>query len=256
MDGATDGVVVRRLPAEVADVGVRHGGADCNDGYCRRVEMSWARFVPGFSRHPKRVKCGPVASWLWVCSVDHCHEYLTDGFLDAAAVPTLCPAIRGKALTQAVATLIGVGSWEPYGGGYIVHGYLEHNPSRAQVEAERQASRRRYERWRGQRPDDAESNGVRNATTTPLPTALQRKSNATSVSQSVSHKETTPEGVREESPHAKSEATEQRGGLLSQHGQEEEEDRMLAGAMGLTVGEVQRRKQEARQRATRTEESG
>src|SRR5262245_34184397 len=70
--------------------------------------MSFLRFVPGFSRHPKRIKCGPISSWLWVCSADYCMTHLTDGFIDAAMVPTLCPTIVGSALKRAVDNLLAV----------------------------------------------------------------------------------------------------------------------------------------------------
>jgi uncharacterized phage protein (TIGR02220 family) len=142
--------------------------------------MAWSRFEPGFTRHPKRLKGGPLASWLWVCSVDHCSIYRTDGWLEAASVPSLVPGLSPRALTTAVTVLLAVGSWEEAPGGYRVHGYLEHNPSKAQTEAERDASRQRYQRWRAgaNAVGSGASNGVANALQTDL-----------SVSQSVSSKE-------------------------------------------------------------------
>jgi hypothetical protein len=150
--------------------------------------MAWSRFEPGFSRHPKRIKVGPVASWLWIASVDHCTEFRTDGFLDDAAVATLCP-MKPADLKRHVGALVGVRSWERVEGGYLVHGYLEHNQSARQIEADRQISRDRYRRW-WQRVNNGVSNAVSNAVgngvgppfQTPFQTDL-------SVSQSVSHKE-------------------------------------------------------------------
>jgi hypothetical protein len=137
--------------------------------------MSWVRFVPGFSRHPKRLKSGPISSWLWVCSVDHCTEYVTDGFLDEAAVPSLCPTIVGAALKRAVDNLVAVGSWEKVEGGYIVHNYLEHNLSKAQVEADRAAARTRYTSWKSRHqraPEDGAPNAVANAVAAPVSNAV------------------------------------------------------------------------------------
>ena len=129
--------------------------------------MSYVRFVPGFSRHPKRLKSGPVSSWLWVCSVDYCLVHLTDGFLDEAAVPTLCSNITPTALNRAVENLISVGSWERVPGGFKVHDYLRHNASKEQVEAERAASRKRYETWQGKRRSNDVTTPLANAEKTP-----------------------------------------------------------------------------------------
>jgi len=159
--------------------------------------MAYVRFVAGFSRHPKRIKSGPVSSWLWACSVDYCTEFLTDGFIETEAVKTLSAAIVGSALKRAIDNLVAVGSWEVVPGGYKVHDYLKHNLSKAQSEADQEAGRQRYLRWK-QRP---ESNAVTTPLDTPPPNAVgqsspQRVSNTTH-SQSVSQsdvKPTTPKG--------------------------------------------------------------
>jgi len=140
--------------------------------------MSWVRFVPGFSHHPKRLKAGPISSWFWVCSVDFCMEHLTDGFIDDAAVPTLCPIVVGNARKRAIENLVAVGSWERVEGGYLVHDYLRHNLSKAQVEADQEAARQRHRRWqqgRGSSQPNAVDNAVAEAHTTPLETPPQRR---------------------------------------------------------------------------------
>jgi hypothetical protein len=131
-----------------------------------RSPMSWSRFVPGFSRHPKRLQAGHVASWLWICSVDYCTEFLTDGWIPQKSVHTLCPTIGRKALRKAVLKLLEVGSWESLQGGYRVHDYLRHNSSKSQVEEDQEQARKRYHKWK--------SNAVSNAE----PTPLQRHDNA------------------------------------------------------------------------------
>lgn len=143
--------------------------------------MAWSRFELGFTRHPKRLKCGPIPSWLWICSVDHCTVYRTDGFLEDASVPALVPGLAPGALKKAITVLLDVGSWEEAEGGYLVHGYLEHNLSKAQTEEAAAAGRRRYHRWKaGANGVSNESpNGTANALATPLLLGHQ------SVSQSV-----------------------------------------------------------------------
>jgi hypothetical protein len=105
-------------------------------------------------------------------------EFLTDGFLDEASVSGLCPAIVGSALKRAIENLLAVGSWERVPGGYTVHGYLEHNLSKVQVESDRVASRERYRTWKSrqlrsqQRPDNAVANAVDNGVAPPLSTSV------------------------------------------------------------------------------------
>jgi hypothetical protein len=129
--------------------------------------VSWCRFVPGFSRHPKRIKSGPISSWLWICSVDYCTEHLTDGWIDESAVPYLCASITGSALKRAIENLVSIGSWERFAGGFRVHDYLRHNLSKTQVEQDREQARTRYRNWRSQQADNGTG---QNADPTPLAT--------------------------------------------------------------------------------------
>jgi hypothetical protein len=137
--------------------------------------MAYARMEPGFSRHIKRTKSGPEASWLWTCSVDYCTEFHTDGFVDEAAVPGLCPALRGAKLKRCIEALVAVKSWVLTDGGYFVHGYLDHNVTAERIEKDRQAARERYHRWQDKRRSNDD------------PTALEtpEQHDSQSVSQSV-----------------------------------------------------------------------
>jgi len=129
--------------------------------------MAWSRLEPGCTQHVKRVKSGPIPSWVWICCIDYSTVHLTDGFVDSAALPGLCPALRPAQLKRAIQTLVEVGSLERVAGGVKVHGYLDHNSSRAEVETDRQAARRRFDRWKDkQRGSDTVGNGA----APPLPT--------------------------------------------------------------------------------------
>lgn len=155
--------------------------------------MPWSRFEPGFTRHPKRLKCGPLASWLWTCSVDHCTEYRTDGFLDRASVPGLVPGLSSAVLKKCVQSLVDVHSWEwdASRGGYLVHGYLEHNLTAQQVESDRESSRRRYRTWKSNAAGRGDANAVANAVSdgaTAAQQTLYPNGPRQSVSQSVSQK--------------------------------------------------------------------
>jgi hypothetical protein len=142
--------------------------------------MAFVRFVPGFTRHPKRIKSGPISSWLWACSVDYCNMFSTDGYLEASAVPSLCASITGSALKRCVDNLVAVGSWVPVPGGYHVHDFLKHNLSKKQSETDQEQARQRYLRHRQKTMrrlgvkavDNAEDNGNPNAVSDASPNAV------------------------------------------------------------------------------------
>ena len=100
----------------------------------------WVRVDDHVPHHPKFTKAGAVASWLWVCGNCHCNKYLTDGFIEEAALRTLgrIPNVRVQA-----ARLILVGLWERVEGGYRVHDYHDHNPRADQIKAKREQDRLR-----------------------------------------------------------------------------------------------------------------
>lgn len=110
--------------------------------------MSYVRFVPGFLRHPKLARCSAKAVVLWVAGVDYCVISASDGFLPGAVVASLCPQVKPKAAPRFVSELVAAGLLDRCVGGYRIHDYLKYNPSKAQVEAEQQAARVRYRRWK------------------------------------------------------------------------------------------------------------
>jgi hypothetical protein len=220
--------------------------------------MAWSRFEPGFSRHPKRIKVGPIASWLWVASVDHCTEFRTNGFIDDITVPTLCPTLKPAELRRQIDALLGVRSWERVDSGYLVHGYLEHNPSAEQVEADRQAAKDRYRKWRDNKRSD---NGVANALATEQD---QRVSNGSvpyrSVVRSFGHRSKEPPVLTTRST-TREPSRAQTGDsgiahaidstLEPAHEPRESTDaelQIIATAMGISIAEARERQREARRR--------
>ena len=153
--------------------------------------MAWIRLDDQFADHPKIADAGPLASWLHVKALVHCGRYLTDGKLSRAVVASLVNwagvfvDAGGGDLAGSCAMpdnlkladhLCDCGIWEhAKGGGYEIHDYLEHQPSKAQVLAERERTRNRVFRSRngGSTPDvtalHGRSNGVGNTTPDPDP---------------------------------------------------------------------------------------
>lgn len=98
--------------------------------------MAWVRLEDTFPEHPKIAEVGGDAAWLHVCGIAYCNRNLTDGFIPDGALGQLSDRRSPRKLAQ---KLDAVGIWhrDPDRRGYVVHDYLDYNPTRAEVEAER-----------------------------------------------------------------------------------------------------------------------
>src|SRR5437016_5465937 len=105
--------------------------------------MGWVKIDDQFARHPKVLKIGPLAGWLHVCALTYCSQYLTDGFVPKEAVNALADfstlaaqfgsTAEGTIGTDFVPELVRHGLWREVDGGYLIHDYLEYNPSREDI---------------------------------------------------------------------------------------------------------------------------
>ncbi|MER5715766.1 hypothetical protein [Streptomyces sp. NPDC002132] len=120
--------------------------------------MAWFALDDGFDTHPKVRKAGNAAVGLFVRLGVHATRHLTEGHLDGDIV-------RRYGTEPNVRKLIAVGMLHAHGhacprcpqpaeGDYVIHDYLDYNKSRAQIEAAREAARKRQQRGR----DTARSN--------------------------------------------------------------------------------------------------
>lgn len=116
--------------------------------------MPWVRLDDDLPDHPKIIAAGPMASWLHVCALAYCNRYLTDGFVPEGQVPKLSSLNQPRRLAAA---LVRVGLWEEAVGGFRVHDFLNYQPSRVQVEAEREVDRKR--KAAGRAAQGRDSNG-------------------------------------------------------------------------------------------------
>lgn len=130
--------------------------------------MAWVKLDDHFADHPKMAAAGPLAMLLHVKALCYCARYLTDGFVpDAIAMTLVSWELHGVAELgehgpddprclprypsnrELIEALVEVGAWElaseanreanreANGVGYVIHDYLEYQPSRAEVLAER-----------------------------------------------------------------------------------------------------------------------
>lgn len=136
--------------------------------------MAWVKLDDQFSEHPKIMQAGPLAAWLYVCGLTYVARQLTDGFIPESKVRSLADISNWRQLAD---RLVKIGLWEKVDDGFQVHDYLDYNPSRQQVLANREATKQRVSNWRsnhvgnGVTSDvtDTVRNGVSNTVPVPVP---------------------------------------------------------------------------------------
>ncbi len=107
--------------------------------------MPWVRFDESFADHPKVERVGPLAAWLHVAAICYCSRHLTDGRIPKAKAVRLAD-IPDPA--DHVSALVSEGMWAADGDDYVIHDYLDYQPSRESVLAERSAARDRMAKKR------------------------------------------------------------------------------------------------------------
>jgi len=97
--------------------------------------MAWLRIDDRARTHPKIIKAGSSAAWLWFCGLSYCREHLTDGKIDKKAIKILTSDLTFP--QKFAKKLVEVGLWHDRGSYYEVHDFLDWNPSKEQVIAQR-----------------------------------------------------------------------------------------------------------------------
>jgi hypothetical protein len=110
--------------------------------------MAWIKLDDGFPNHPKVVRAGEDAAWLFVSGLCYCGAQLTDGFIPAGMVQRLTAK---KAPERLASRLVEVGLWTAVADGFQVHDYLDWNPPGEEVKEKREATRERVKNWRTKR---------------------------------------------------------------------------------------------------------
>lgn len=113
--------------------------------------------VDEFPEHPKVVRAGGDAAWLWVCGMGYVNRQLTRGFIPADLVPRLSDR---KAPMKLAERLVDVGLWEKVHGGFLVHDYDDHNFGALAKKQARQDKARKAAnaRWTRDRQGELELN--------------------------------------------------------------------------------------------------
>lgn len=139
--------------------------------------MPWARFEDDYLSNRKLVTLSTAAIALDMAGIIYSARELRDGVLSAADVHVVTSLIHIRKWQVLAAELVDAHRWHPREeGGFVIHDYLDYQPSRQQILAERAAGRDRKRRERAPnghfvRPDSGgnpqgiprESNGSHNA---------------------------------------------------------------------------------------------
>lgn len=130
--------------------------------------MPWGRLNDKGNSDDKLLALSDAAWRMWGCGLIYCQDKLTDGFIPEHAINTF--GVRApnklKVAKELCAVLVaGKGPlWHKVSGGFQVHDYLDWNPSRDKVLAERQRNQDRIDRYRGRQKgnETGDGTGVRN----------------------------------------------------------------------------------------------
>ena len=140
--------------------------------------MTWVRLADDFTDHPKVVRAGPLAAWLYVCGLTYANRYATDGFIPGAQVPRLAAVPDPERLAR---RLVEATLWEEVEDGYRIHDYGSYQPSAEEIKRERADAARRQAEYRVRRAEarNAARNGVTHAEDDALLTRESQPSRAT-----------------------------------------------------------------------------
>ena len=98
--------------------------------------MAWLRIEDTVPEHPKHLKAGAAASWLWLCGIAYAQRQLSDGFIPFEAISRLIP---GRKTARLVAKLVEVRLFDCVAGGYCIHDYHDYNDTRTEAIAKKNA---------------------------------------------------------------------------------------------------------------------
>lgn len=145
--------------------------------------MPWARFDELFHQHPKVVALSDRAFRMFVCSITWSNANLTDGQIPSLEQPGMRPFLALLGIVNArharapATELVRAGLWITTPEGFQVHDFLKYQPSKLDVEREREAARVRQARRRRSLTNNGDvtaSRAVSHAVTPPEVTASVR----------------------------------------------------------------------------------
>lgn len=157
------------------------------------TEMTWVKLDDHFPDHPKIASAGPLAMAWHVAALCYCSRHLTDGHIPTRVARSLIDLTGCTETTETgntyqlqpavlIERLVDSGAWHKEPDGYRLHDFLEYNPARSAVLAEREAAKQRMGKRR--KPNTEQSSGEVRAnngrsSTTPSPYPIVTNSSST-----------------------------------------------------------------------------
>ena len=117
--------------------------------------MTWLKTDDRFPEHRKIRRLSDAAYRLHHTALCACAKDETDGMVTEADIAEM---EHGPRLRKHVPALIDNGLWEPVPGGWLIHDFLDYNPSHSKQVAKREANRRRQEEWRAAKASQRDNN--------------------------------------------------------------------------------------------------
>lgn len=96
--------------------------------------MTWVKIDDNFPDHPRVVGLTDAAFRTHVSAICYSARYLTDGSIPSSAMRSIGPRRAAQELEAA-------GLWARTDHGWMIRDYLDYNPSRAEVEEQRERKR-------------------------------------------------------------------------------------------------------------------
>jgi len=153
--------------------------------------MTWVKVDEGMPENPKIIGLGPAVKWAHVEAICYCARNMTDGRVPAAAA-------RRMATATGIRQLVEAGLWERDGSDYIVHDYLEYNPSRAEVMEQRAQAQAIRSAGGRARAAQAQRTGGRFTSSTPAgePAARQQPAGSAAPAENQHRSDPDPTPIR------------------------------------------------------------
>lgn len=131
--------------------------------------MTWTKLDDTFVEHPKVVSLSDRAFRLHVSALVYSSRNLTDGHLEKRGISTL-QAILGFRLNRFCEELVQNGNWIRTENGYLIHDFLDCNPTAEEVKKRREQAKKRMRTLRETSTGSTERSPVRSPERSHTPT--------------------------------------------------------------------------------------
>ena len=108
----------------------------------------WVKIDDRAALHPKLLRAGPEACWLWVAALCHCNAYTTEGRIGRDVLRTIYPheSWPAERLEALAARLCDLNLWGADDAGWLVHDYAHYQREAMRDEVDERRERERVKK--------------------------------------------------------------------------------------------------------------